>query len=225
MLLRMAIVPPPGRPLRRDAERNRARLLEAARVLFAERGLEVTMDEVAHHAGVGVGTAYRRFGSRDELIGALFEQRMEEYVALAEAALTEPEPWHALVGFLERSTAMQAADRGLKDLVFSHGHALERVARVRGRVLPLVEALVERAKAAGALRPDVTARDMPLISLMLSNVVDFACEADPQLWRRYLALVLDGLRARGAAPSPLPGPPLDPPQLDAAMTRWRPRRR
>src|SRR3954447_11455475 len=162
----MAIATPsPQRPLRADAERNRARLLEAARVLFAERGLDVTMDEIAHRAGVGVGTAYRRFGSRDERMGALFEERMEEYVAIAEEALREPEPWDGLVGFLERSTAMQAADRGLKDLVFAHSHALARVMRVRERVLPLVEQLVERAQAAGALRADLSARDMPLISL------------------------------------------------------------
>src|SRR4051812_865828 len=183
--------PAPERPLRADAERNRTRLLDAARELFAERGLDVTMDEIAHHAGVGVGTAYRRFGSRDELIGALFEARMGEYVALAEDALAEPDAWAALARFLERSTAMQAADRGLKDLVFSHGHALERVARVRARLLPLVEQLVERAQAAGELRADLSARDMPLISLMLSNVVDFTCASDPELWRRYLALILD----------------------------------
>src|SRR3954454_16127075 len=147
--------PVPGRPLRADAERNRARLLDAARELFAERGLDVSMDEIAHHAGVGVGTASRRFGSRDELIAALFEAREEEYVALAEDALREPDAWAALARFLEPSIAMQAADRGLKDLVFSHGHALDRVARVRSRMLPLVETIVERAQAAGVLRADL----------------------------------------------------------------------
>src|SRR3954468_15265900 len=155
--VRMALgSPAPERPLRADAERNRARLLDAARELFAERGLDVSMDEIAHHAGVGVGTAYRRFGSRDELIGALFEARMEEYVALAEDALREPDAWAALARFLERSIAMQAADRGLKDLVFSHSHALDRVVRVHARMLPLVETIVERAQAAGALRPDLS---------------------------------------------------------------------
>src|SRR3954452_19270820 len=166
--------PAPQRPLRADAERNRARLLDAARELFAQRGLDVSMDEIAHQAGVGVGTAYRRFGSRDELIGALFEARMEDYVALAEDALVEPDAWAGFTGFLERSLAMQAADRGLKDLLFSHGHALERVERVRTRILPMVEAIVERARAAGALRPDVSARDLPLMSLMVASVVDFA---------------------------------------------------
>jgi AcrR family transcriptional regulator len=225
ILGRMAIgFPVPGRPLRADAQRNRERLLEAGRALFAERGLDVTMDEIAHCAGVGVGTAYRRFGSRDELIGALFEARMEEYVAIAEDALREPDAWRALVGFLERSLAMQAADRGLKDLLFSHGHALDRVERVRGRVLPLVERMVDRAREAGTLRPDVGGRDIPLISLMLANVVDFSGEADPELWRRYLALVLDGLSTSRPAPSPLPGEPLPQAALDAAMARWGPRR-
>jgi AcrR family transcriptional regulator len=217
--------PAPERPLRADAERNRTRLLDAARELFAERGLDVTMDEIAHHAGVGVGTAYRRFGSRDELIGALFEARMEEYVALADQALGEPDAWLALTGFLERSLAMQAADRGLKELLFTHGHALDRVERVRERILPMVDRLVGRAHAAGALRADVTGRDLPLVSLMVSSVAEFAHDEDPELWRRYLALILDGLRAAPGAARPLPGPPLDEPRLDAAMTRWRPRRR
>jgi AcrR family transcriptional regulator len=217
--------PAPERPLRADAERNRTRLLEAARELFAERGLEVTMDEIAHHAGVGVGTAYRRFGSRDELIGALFEARMEEYVALADRALEERDAWLAFTGFLERSLGMQAADRGLKELLFTHGHALDRVERVRERILPMVDLLVGRAQAAGALRADVTGRDLPLLSLMVSSVAEFAHDEDPELWRRYLALVLDGLRAAPGAARPLPGPPLDERRLDAAMTRWRPRRR
>ena len=110
---------PVERPLRRDASRNRERLLEAARELFAARGLDVTMDEIARHAGVGVGTAYRRFANRDELIRALFEERMLAYVALAEEALAEPEPWdgprrlpRALAGHAgRRSRAQGAADR------------------------------------------------------------------------------------------------------------------
>src|SRR4051794_39660878 len=107
----------PDRPLRADAARNRARLLEAARALFAERGLAVTMDEIARHAGVGVGTAYRRFASREELIAALFDDRIEQVIANAERALEDPDPWHGLVAFLEGQTAMQAEDRGLKELL------------------------------------------------------------------------------------------------------------
>jgi AcrR family transcriptional regulator len=183
------------------------------------------MDEIARHAGVGVATAYRRFGHRDELIGALFEERMLDYVALAEEALAKPDPWDGLVTFLERSVAMQAADRGLKDLLMSHGHALDRVIRVRERVLPLIEQLIRRAHDAGALRPDVGALDVPMLSLMLGQVIDFSADTAPELWRRYLALLLDGLRSDRGAPTPLPTAPLEPAELDAAMSEWRPRRR
>jgi AcrR family transcriptional regulator len=212
------------RPLRRDAERNRARLLEAARELFAQRGLEVTMDDIAHAAGVGVGTAYRRFRSRDELVAALFEARMQQYVDLAGEALEEPDAWVGLTGFLERSVAMQAADRGLRDLLTGHAHTSNAVLRIRRRILPVVEQLVERAIAAGQLRPDVTTLDMPIISLMLANVVDFATDVSPDLWRRHLALVLDGLRAREGN-SPLPVAALQPRQMDRATAAWRPARR
>jgi AcrR family transcriptional regulator len=215
----------PPRSLRRDASRNRERLLEAARPLFAERGLNVTMDEIARSAGVGVGTAYRRFGNRDELICALFEERMLEYVALAEDAVTQPDAWEALETFLERSVAMQAADRGLHDLLIGNARALERVARIRDRMLPLIDQLVRRAQEAGDVRPDITLTDMPLLSLMLRQVVDFSHDIAPDLWRRYLTLLLDGLRTRRAAPSPLSVPPLQPRQLDAAMSCHRPHRR
>jgi AcrR family transcriptional regulator len=212
---------PLERPLRRDASRNRERLLAAARELFAARGLEVTMDEIARHAGVGVGTAYRRFANRDEVIGALFEDRMLAYAELAEEALAQADPWEALVGFLERSLAMQAADRGLKELLLTHGDALDRVTRVRARVMPMLEQVLRRAQQAGALRPDVSVGDLPMLSLMLGHVVDFAGPAEPELWRRYLALLLDGLRSEGA---PLPGAAPTPERLDAAMREW-PRRR
>jgi AcrR family transcriptional regulator len=215
----------PPRSLRRDASRNRERLLAAARELFAERGLNVTMDEIARAAGVGVGTAYRRFGNRDELICALFEERMLEYVALAEDAVTQPDAWEALETFLERSVAMQAADRGLHDLLIGNARALERVERIRDRMLPLIDRLLRRAQDAGDVRPDITVTDMPLLGLMLRQVVDFSHEIAPDLWRRYLTLLLDALRIRRAAPSPLSVPPLKPRQLDAAMSCHQPHRR
>jgi AcrR family transcriptional regulator len=167
-----------------------------------------------------VGTAYRRFRSREEIVGALFEERMQQYVDLASDALEEPDPWLGLTGFLERSVAMQAADRGLKDLLTSHANTPEALVRIREQILPLVQQLVDRAREAGALRADVEARDMPLVSLMLANVIDFAADVAPELWRRYLALVLDGLRA-GSDTSPLPVPALGPRQLDRATAAWR----
>jgi len=197
------VTAPLDRPLRRDASRNRDRLLQAARELFAERGLDVPMDDIAERAGVGVGTAYRRFANREEIIAALFEDRMAAYLALAEAAVAKPDPWAGLVAFLERSLAMQAADRGLKELLMRDRRTLDRVASARERLLPLLERVVARAHEAGVLRPGVTADDVGMLSHMLGATADFA----PDLWRRYLPLVLDGLRAG----DPLPGEPLTDP--------------
>src|SRR3954451_11483124 len=108
--------------LRRDAERNRQRILAAAADAFAEGGLAVTMDEIARCAGVGVGTVYRRFPDKELLIEALFEQRLEELVALAEDALAHDDPWDGLVAFLERLLAVQAGDRGLKEVALGTAH-------------------------------------------------------------------------------------------------------
>jgi AcrR family transcriptional regulator len=208
--------------LRSDASRNRERLLRAARELFAERGLNVTMDEIAREAGVGVGTAYRRFGNRDELVRALFEDRMREYAALAEEAVEQPDAWEALQTFLERSTAMQAADRGLHELLVGNAAALESVERVRADMLPLIEQLVRRAQESGELRPDFAVTDTAAVGVMLRQVVDFSHDVAPDLWRRYLTLLLDGLRT---GRSPLPHPPLEPEQLEDAFAHNRPRRR
>src|SRR3954452_17176057 len=108
---------PSQRPLRRDAERNRQRILHAAAAAFAEGGLGVTMDEIARRAGVGVGTVYRRFPDKELLIEALFEQRLDELVELAKDALALEDAWEGLVRFFETFIAVQAADRGLKEVV------------------------------------------------------------------------------------------------------------
>jgi AcrR family transcriptional regulator len=206
--------------LRRDAERNRQRILEAARLGFAEHGLGITLDEIARLAGVGVGTVYRRFPNKELLIDALFEDRIGEVAALAEAMLDEPDAWRAVVTFLEGAVTLLASDRGLRELVLGSKYGPERVARARGRIKPLVERLVARAQAAGVLREDMGATDFPLILFMIDAVVDATRDVDPQAWRRALGIVLDGLRRDGS--TPLPSAPLDEVQLDAAMRAWRP---
>ncbi len=216
----MAIV---QRPLRADAARNRARLLAAAKELFAARGLDATMDEVARRAGVGVGTAYRRFRNRDDLIAALFEERLDEFMASLDEALADEDAWRGLSRFLERSMEMQAEDRGFKELLLQSNEGRERVRLFRARIRPLVAELVRCARDAGELRADVVEDDVLLVSLMIGAVNDFAHVVEPQLWRRSLALLLDGLRARGA--SPLPVGPLDADQADRAMAAMRPGRR
>jgi AcrR family transcriptional regulator len=212
-----------ARPLRRDAERNRRRILDAAAEVFAARGLGVTMDDIADHAGVGVGTVYRRFPSKELLIDALFEDRIGELVVMGQEALGEDDPWEALARFLERGLALQAANRGLKELVLGTAHGRERVARLRERLGPIANELVERAQAAGQLRPDIEGTDLPAIQMMLGAIVDFTRDMEVETWRRFLAIVIDGLRA-GEARTPLPVPALDVDQLDRAMRAWKPMR-
>jgi AcrR family transcriptional regulator len=208
------------RPLRKDAERNRQRILEAAGELFTERGLGVTLNDIAHYAGCGVGTVYRRFPDKEQLIEALFEERVSEFVARAEEALANPDPWQGLVGFLEVTLERQACDRGLKELLLSTDQGRARAAGVRERLVPLVGQLVERAQAAGALRTDVGHADLSIIQVMLGAVIDGARDVEPELWRRYLRIVLRGLRADPTAVEPLPGGPLTEEQLDDVMRCW-----
>jgi AcrR family transcriptional regulator len=200
------------RPLRADAERNRGRLLEAAGELFAARGLGVSLDEIARHAGVGVGTAYRRFRDKDALIEALFEDRIAGIAALARGALEHDDPWEGLVAFMQGAVQVQVADRGLKEVLFGSGYGAESVARARLTIAPLIEQIVRRAQAAGRLRADVEVTDLPLLQFVISEVARFD---RPELAARYLALVLDGLRTRD--PSPLPCPALTPEQLQRAI--------
>jgi AcrR family transcriptional regulator len=206
------------RPLRKDAERNRQRILDAAAELFTQRGLGVTLNDIAHHADVGVGTVYRRFPNKELLIDALFEQRMAEIVALAEAAIENPDPWLGLVSFLERGLELQARDKGLKQLLLGTPEGCARVGGMRERMLPLVTVLVERARHAGVLRPDFEPTDMPIISWMVGAVVDHARDVKPELWRRYFELLLRGLRAEPTPPAPVSVSALSQPQLDEIVT-------
>jgi len=210
------------RPLRADAERNRRLILAAARAAFAESGLEVSMDEIARRAGVGVGTAYRRVPDKERLIEALFEQRLDELVDMAEELRSREDPWQAVSEFLERFTAAQVEDRGLRELLLSSRHAEAHVERARARLAPIGEEMVRRAQAAGELRGDVTARDLGLLHFMLGALADYTREVAPDVWRRFLGIVVDGLRTRRDAPSPLAAGPLDHEQFGAAMRAWRP---
>lgn len=211
------------RPLRKDAERNRQRILAAAREVFAERGLDASLDDIARHADVGVGTVYRRFPDKDALIEALFEEGVQRFGAIADAALANPDPWEGLVGFFEATAGMQAVDRGLKEIMLGSRPGQERVQRMRDRIAPVVMQLMARAQAAGVVRADASFTDVPLINMMVGTVADAARETDPELWRRYLRLLLDGLRAQDA--EPLPPALAGPADLDCVMRAWRPPRR
>jgi AcrR family transcriptional regulator len=182
------------RPLRRDAEINRQRLLTAAGELFAQRGLDVTLNDIAHHAGVGVGTAYRRFANKEEVIDALFEQRLDQVAAVAAEAAEDPDAWRGLTTFLERSLQMQLEDRGLTQLLNNPQLRQHRVNEARDRIAPLVNTIVDRAKTQSVLRPDVEGTDAIFIQVALTAVIDNTRDVEPTLYRRYLTIFLDGMR-------------------------------
>jgi len=207
----------PARPLRRDAERNRLRILKAASEVFNERGLEVSLDEVARHAGVGVGTVYRRFRTKDDLIEALFMDRIEAVATLAEQAAEAADPWTGLVRFMVRAAGMLADDRGLRQMMMYASYGRDKVWYARQRNAPLVTALVKRAQAAGQLRADLQPTDIPFIIFLLTDAAQFARQASPQIWRRYLTLVLDGLRPEREGVTPLPVPALSPEEFEKTM--------
>jgi AcrR family transcriptional regulator len=205
------------RALRRDAVQNRERLLAAARELFAEQGFEVTLDDIARHAGVGVGTAYRRFANKSELLDALFAEQTVELATAADAGLADPDPWHGLVSYLEKSLALQLRDKGLAQIVSGDRISVEQHDWNREVMAPKNRALVTRARDAGTLRDDVTGTDLTFIQVGLNAIMTRSRHAHPHLYRRYLYLMLDGLRAEPGNPTPLPVAALTSDQTHAVM--------
>ena len=212
-----------ARPLRRDAERNRQRILKAASEVFTEQGLEVSLDEVARQAGVGVGTVYRRFRTKEELVEALFVGRIEEMAALAEEATRASDPWSGLACFMERAAAMLAGDIGLRQMMMFATYGGDRVWYARQRNAPLVTKLVERAQAAGQLRSDLRPTDVPFILFVLAEAAQFARQTSPEIWRRYLTIVLDGLRPEREGVSPLAVAAMLPDEFEMTVRQNAPR--
>jgi AcrR family transcriptional regulator len=194
------------RRLRRDAERNRQRILAAAAEVFTERGLDATLDEVARAAGVGVGTVYRRFPDKEALVAALFRDRIDAIVAVAEQACAAPDPWDGLVTYLEFAGAAMAHDLGLRQLMMFATYDREQVCYARDRMYPVITRLVERAQASGDLRTDFRTTDCKMIAFMLASIAEYAAPVAPDAWRRYLGMLIDGLRPSRAGVTPLSAP-------------------
>jgi len=213
-----------ARPLRADAERNRLRIIQAAAEVFARRGLDAGLDEIARHAGVGTGTVYRRFPDKNLLLQALVEQRMSEIEQLAERAVAMPDAWAGLVFFVESFTERAIADRALKDMCFSAGADTGGLADRKARIGPLLAEIVERAKAQGAVRPDLSVTDLTMIQFMLVAGGAFGDDVRPDLWRRHLTIFLDGLRLRRDGPTPLPAEPLTIDELETVCGKAMPAR-
>ena len=211
----------PPKSIRKDSARNRELLLEAARVVFAERGLDATLDDVAKQAGVGTGTAYRHFANKQELAAEVMAQSSQYLVDDARAALAVADPWQALTGFFETSCARLVRDRGLHQALF--GPAPHEKSPMRQDVVDAVIELFARAEAAGVLRSGIEPTDAVPIFAMMGVAFDVSGVVDPELWRRYLALFLDGLRA--ADRGPLPGPAIPLSRLDEALAATKPAKR
>jgi len=188
-----------GSDLRSDAQRNRDRIVRAACEVFAERGLDAPLDEVADRAGVGVATLYRRFPCRDDLIAASFESRVREYADAVEEAQANPDPWEGFCHYVERVCAAQVSDRALGDVLvrtFPHAPGLE-CHRARARAA-MVE-LIERAKDAGSLRLDFSTEDIPLLLMANAGLVQSAPSIAPANSRRLVAYLLQAFRADTAS--------------------------
>jgi AcrR family transcriptional regulator len=205
------------RPLRKDAERNRERILAAAAQVFTRRGLDASLDDVARQAGVGVGTVYRRFPDKESLVAELFTSKLTSLAAAAERAHQAPDPWEGLAAFLEQIAELFAGDLGVRQMLMFGTYGSDKVSTVRERMVPLVTRLVERAQAAGQVRADLAPTDVPCIGLMLSLIAQYAGDIRPDIWRRYLTLILDGLRPERAGTTPLPVPALEPAEMENLM--------
>ena len=217
--------PTPPRALRADAERNRQLILATARRAFARRGLGVRLDEIADEAGLGTGTVYRRFKDKDELIRAVFEQAMDEVVALADRVLAEDTDGTGLRRFFEQAGERMAADRGLEQILTgSPGGSLDLATLGRARMEPRVMKLAANARAAGRLRPDVSHEDLPIVQIMLSAAIEATASVQPGLWQRYHTLILDALEP-SSADTPLPDAPPTGDEVQAILERWRPQPR
>ncbi|HEY6835795.1 MAG TPA: helix-turn-helix domain-containing protein [Gaiellaceae bacterium] len=203
----------PAKTLRSDARRNRERLVASARELFAREGVDVPVEEITQHAGLGMGTLYRHFSTKEELIDAVLEDAFAEILELAEQAAAREDAWVGLTTFFEQTLERHAANRGLKDVLAGS----ERAEAHRAGIRSLLRELVDRAQAQGTLRADVTSEDLPLVFWTSSRVIELTETVAPGYWRRHLGLLLDGLRTEAA--TPLPKGPLTKAQLARVATR------
>jgi AcrR family transcriptional regulator len=192
------------RPLRADAARNRELLLAAAADEFAEHGLDASVADIARRAGVGKGTVFRHFATKDDLLAAIVLDRIDALSAVGERLLEAADPGAALLEFLTAA----AHQRQQRDLSFLQeaGDLNPEVTRVRAQMFQTVHTLVERARKQGTVRPDVTGADVILLMCAPNYVTSYVPDAPPDLWQRYLAIIFDGLRPEGAHPLPQPPP-------------------
>ena len=207
---------------RRDARRNHELLVAAAREVFAEQGVDASLEEIARRAALGIGTLYRHFRTREALVEAIVERRLGELAAVAEATAGEPDGWSGFVHLLERTLELQAGDRVLKDVLMRYPPGSGRLARAREELRGAFEQVLARAREDGALRDDFTFADLGLLLWSFAPLLDATAEVAPNAWRRHLHWLLDGLRVEAATPHAQPS--LTDKELRAAMDALREQR-
>jgi AcrR family transcriptional regulator len=192
--LRQPVIPGglgcPEKPLRADARRNRERILKAARAVFGDHGLDAQMDDVAKRAKVGVGTVYRHFPTKEALLDALVRERFEEIAGFAEEALRHEDAWTGFTELIWRAADRNAVDRAFCEIVaFTDQSRIVEETGLAGHTATLMD----RAKAQGKLRADASQMDIPIMMAGCGSVMQI--HPSPEIWRRYLTIMLDGLRA------------------------------
>lgn len=196
-------VPPDGeRELRVDAERNRGRLLDAAREVFAEQGLQAPMVAVARRAGVGIATLFRRFPTKDDLIAAAFADKMTAYARAVEDALADPDPWRGFCACVESICQMQADDRGFTDVLTVAFPSATAFEAERASAVARFAELIDNAKATGRLRADFVHQDMIMVLMANAGVLAATTDAAQHTWRRLVAYLIQSFAAEAAAPLP-----------------------
>ncbi len=193
-----ATKPVPPATQRADARRNRAKLLESARARFAEHGLDAQIDDIARGAGVGVGTVYRHFPTKEDLLRALAEARFEALGEAADEALVAADPWEGFVEFMTFSARTMAEDRALSEAMDEHPEICSAAAN-KVELLEKTGEVVARAQASGELRPDIVAWDIPSLVCGLGRAVRASGDSPRMDWERYLEIMIAGLRAPKAA--------------------------
>jgi AcrR family transcriptional regulator len=190
------LVTPEGqvRPMRADARRNRERIVAAAREAFAARGDATQMDDVAERAGVGVGTVYRHFPTKDALMGELIAERFREFAALTREALERPDPGQALVDLMWRNAEAIAEDIAVQHAMVRTEGVWKAAEPARQELIAVTEELIARAHAEGSIRPDFAAPDVGAIMCGVGSVM--SAPAPGLDWRRLMTIALDGVRAR-----------------------------
>lgn len=205
------------RPLRRDAQERRGRLVVAAQREFAASGVAASLEKIARDAGVSIGTLYRHFPTRMDLLMAAFRPRVQEFLDGADSALAMDDPWEGFVHYLENLFRVQAGDRGFNDFLSRRFTDNAETERIHDAMCRQIQDVLARAQDAGVVRPDLTQGD--IVNLIWSNgrMIAATSATAPNAWRRHLYLMLDAYRAERA--HPIPEPPMTDEQLYAAMVQ------